>query len=81
MKAVQLAKNPMDIVPSEVMRLLATPEGKTFGYGYGPGWSLMFGSEHGDIQVEPGEWVVRHSNGAITVQAVAPEPTGEENHV
>lgn len=72
MKAVQMAANPMEIVPSEIMRLLATAEGKTFGYGYGPGWSIVFGSEHGDVKVEPGQWVIRHDDGSISVQDAAP---------
>lgn len=54
-------------VPSEVMRLLASPEGKTFGYGYGPGWTMMFGSQHGDVAVNPGQWVVKDEDGSVTV--------------
>ncbi|MDF2990259.1 MAG: hypothetical protein K0S37_773 [Microbacterium sp.] len=72
MKAVRLAPVMMDVVPSEVTRLLATADGKTFGYGWGPGSSIIFGSEHGDIQVEPGQWVVRADDGMITVQDEEP---------
>lgn len=68
MKSVTVADNPMDMVPSEVMRLLATKDGRTFGYGYGPGWSLIFGSEQGDISVNPGETVTRYDDGTIMVR-------------
>lgn len=68
MRVVHVAENPLDVVPSEVTRLLATEDGRTFGYGYGPGWSLMFGSENGDVTVLPGQWVIRHDDGTVTVQ-------------
>ena len=73
MKAVQVADNPLNIVPSEVVRLLSAEDGRTFGYGYGPGCSLMFGSEHGDVTVHPGQWVVRYDDGTIAVQDHKPE--------
>jgi hypothetical protein len=72
-KAVHVAPDPFDIVPSEVVRLLAAEDGRTFGYGYGPGWLLMFGSEHGDVTVRPGQWVIRHDDGTVTVQNEPPE--------
>lgn len=63
---------PLNGRPGQVMRLLAEG-GKTFGYGYGPGWSMMFGTAHGDITVQPGQWVIRHHDGTITVQNDPPE--------
>jgi hypothetical protein len=72
MRAVKLAESPMEMAPGPVQRLLARKDGYTFGFGYGPGWSLIFGSEQGDIAVQPGQWVVRHDDGTITVQDEAP---------
>lgn len=60
-------------VPSEVTNLLAGPDGSTFGYGYGPGWAMVFGSEQGDVSVEPGQWIVKHDDGSITVEDEEPE--------
>lgn len=69
---VQLAENPLDIIPGVVQRLLAREDGTTFGYGYGPDSSFMFGSEHGDVTVRPGQWVVRYSHGPAEVFDEAP---------
>lgn len=60
--------NPLDGMPENMARFLASADGKTRGYGHGPGWSMGFGTEHGHIYVRPGEWVVRHSDGRITVE-------------
>jgi hypothetical protein len=60
--------NPFEAVPSEVTRFIAGDDGKTCGYGYGPGWSMVFGSACGDLQVEPGQWIVRHEDGSLTVE-------------
>lgn len=65
--------NPGDGVPSEIVRLLARADGKTYGYGHGPGWSTVFGSEQGDITVLPGQWVIRHDDGRIEVTGTAPQ--------
>lgn len=80
MKAVQWCPsgNPLDGVPSEIVRLLAREDGYTYGYGYGPGWSMMFGSEQGDITVLPRQWVIRHEHGSIEVAWESPYPVGSE---
>lgn len=62
---------PLDGVPGEVTVLLATGR-TTHGYGYGPGWSMIFGYPRGEVQVEPGQWVVRHHDGTVTVEAELP---------
>ncbi len=74
-RAVQWAPsgNPFEGIPSEITSLLATEDGKTFGYGYGPGWSIGFGSEQGDIFVLPKQWVIRHDDGRIEVSDAPPE--------
>lgn len=59
--------NPFDGTPGAIMRFLSK-DGKTFGYGYGPGWSMGFGSDQGDIYVEPKQWIVKHDDGRITVE-------------
>ena len=68
MKAVHWGAdgNPLNVVPGEVQLLLAE-DGKTFGYGYGDGWSMIFGHPTGEITVEVGQWVVRHDDGRIEV--------------
>lgn len=76
MEALQWAPsgNPFDGVPNEMCRFLAGPDGKTFGYGYGPGWSMMFGTSTGeDVTLLPGQWVIRHDDGRITVQTGTPD--------
>ena len=65
------ADDPMSGVPSEIVRLLSD-NGRSYGYGYGPGISMMFGSAQGDITVHPGQWVVKHEDGRITVEDRAP---------
>lgn len=53
--------------PGIIMDLLSE-DGKTFGYGPGPGWSFMFGTKSEKwIAVEPGQWVTRYSDGTVTV--------------
>lgn len=69
-KQVQWASNGnlLDGKPGDVLRLLASADGVTFGYGGGPGASMVFGTESGsDITVYPGQWVTRHPDGSITV--------------
>lgn len=74
-QAVQWAPDgPMSGVPSAVTRFLASSDGTTYGYGYGPGWSTIFGSAQGDIPVESGQWVVRHPDGRISVEDADPRP-------
>lgn len=70
--------NALDGVPGTVMRLLASEDGRTFGYGYGPGWSVIFGSEQGDIKLEPGQWVARLADGSITVTNHDPNQAPEQ---
>ena len=73
-RAVQWAPsgNMLDGIPSEVLRLLATADGKTFGYGGGPGTTMSFGTAHGDINVAPGQWVVVREDGTITIEDEEP---------
>lgn len=61
MRALQWCPSghPLAGRPGEVLRFLSEG-GKHFGYGYGPGWSMIFGSAQGDIKVEPGQWIVKH---------------------
>lgn len=63
----------MDGVPSEVMRLLADEDGKTYGYGWGPGTSVGFGYKGGDVYVNAGQYVIRHDDGRIEVSDTRPE--------
>lgn len=68
MKSIQWApRGGNGGIPSEISDLLASADGKTRGYGHGPGASTMFGSELGDITVYPGQWVTKYANGDITV--------------
>lgn len=73
--AVQWAPsgNAMSGIPGEIVRFLASPEGKTFGYGYGDGWSVIFGSQDGDVVMKPKDWVVKHRDGSFTVQSEEPQ--------
>lgn len=65
--------NGLDGVPGEAMAFLATAEGKTHGYGYGPGWAMDFGSQQGQIRVLPTQWLVRLSDGTVVVEDERPE--------
>lgn len=80
-EAVQWAPsgNPLDGVPGAVVALLADDVGHTFGYGYGKGSTMVFGSAHGDVEVQPGQWVVRGSDGSIYVSDRLPERGTTEN--
>lgn len=62
---------PLDGVPGEVTLLLARGR-TTHGYGYGPGWSMIFGYPRGEVQVEPRQWVVRHFDDTVTVEDGCP---------
>lgn len=53
--------------PSEIQSFLSS-EGTHYGYGYGPGSSMVFGTEHGDITVEFGQTIVKHSDGTFSVE-------------
>lgn len=55
------------------MAFLATDEGRTHGYGYGPGWAMDFGSQQGQIRVLPTQWIVRLSNDFLVVEDELPE--------
>ncbi|WP_102191326.1 hypothetical protein [Microbacterium aurantiacum] len=74
MKAVHWGAdgNPLNVIPGEVALLLAE-DGQTFGYGYGDGWSMIFGHPSGEITVEVGQWVVRHDDGRIEVLDEKPD--------
>lgn len=63
--------NPLNGIPGEVCLLLAEDH-LTHGYGYGDGWTMIFGTARGDIEVQPGQWVVRHPDGHITVEDERP---------
>lgn len=54
--------NGLDGRPGEVLTFLASNDGTTHGYGYGPGNSIDFGSEQGDVRVRPTQWIVRLVN-------------------
>jgi len=75
LEAIQWAPsgNGLDGRPGEVMAFLATDEGRTHGYGYGPGWAMDFGSQQGQIRVLPTQWIVRLSNGVLVVEDERPE--------
>lgn len=71
--AVQFPENPFDLVPASIQLLIAGDK-PARGYGYGPGWSIGFDTAEGQgVFVEPGQWVVRHDDGSITVEEVKPE--------
>lgn len=73
--AVQWAPsgNTLDGRPGEILRLLASPDGTTHGYGGGPGASMAFGTRAGgDIHVLPGQWVTVREDGSVTVDATDP---------
>lgn len=72
--------NALDGIPSDITRLLATPDGRTHGYGYGPGDAMIFGSEHGDITVRPRQWVTRHDDGLVTITDHHPDTTWVDCH-
>lgn len=62
-----------DGIVSEPSYFLAGVDGKTRGYGYGPGWSIIFSSEQGDISLEPRDWLVRLSDGSVVVEKERPQ--------
>ncbi len=55
-------------VPGPVLRLLAGPDGRTFGFGHGRGASTVFGSARGDVEVFHGQWVALHKDGQVSVR-------------
>lgn len=72
-KAVQWCPSGrlLDGVPSDI-QLLLSDGGESWGYGYGPGWQMIFGSAYGDVAVEPGQWVVRYDEGRVAVEDSLP---------
>lgn len=75
LRAIQWAPsgNPLEGVPSEICRFLATADGRTFGYGYGDGWSMIFGSQRGDISLNAGEWLIANDDGSYEVANAKPQ--------
>lgn len=88
-RAIQWAPsgNALDGIPGQIMQFLSGPGGKTYGYGYGPGTSLVFAHAKGHVQVQPGQWLVRYPDDRVVAvpldsgwrkqPAVAVEPGGE----
>lgn len=66
--------NTLDGAPGPILQLLAT-NNTTHGYAPGPDQSMTFGTEHGDIDLRPTQWVTRHPDGTITVTDTKPTPT------
>ena len=68
-RAVQWAPsgNALEGKVSQILRLLADGD-RSFGYGYGTGWSVVFGHLGGDITVLPTQWVLRYPDGRIEVR-------------
>jgi len=64
--------NGLEGVIAEPIYFLAGLDGKTKGYGWGPGWSVIFYQDQGDISVEPRDWLVRLSNGLVVVEKEYP---------
>lgn len=64
--------NPLEVIPGEVCLFLADEDGLTRGYGYGAGWSMIFGSPQGDIVLEVGQWLTRLSDGSVIVEDERP---------
>lgn len=71
------SEDPRSGIPSIITRLLASPDGKTRGYGHGDGWSTVFGTEHGDLPVQPGQWVNKHADGTFSATDNRPTLTTE----
>lgn len=65
--------NPLEVIPGEVCLFLADEDGLTYGYGYGDGWSMIFGSAQGEIVLEVGQWVTKLSNGSVIVEDEQPQ--------
>ena len=67
-RSIQCAPDGMlSGIPSQIVALLADPNGRGHGYGYGSGAAMVFGSSVGDISVLPGQWVNLHDDGSVTV--------------
>lgn len=64
--------NGLEGKPGEVMYFLASEDGTTRGYGYGPRWSIVFYSEQGEIKLEAGQWLIRLSSGLVVVEDERP---------
>lgn len=64
--------NPLEVIPGEVCLFLADEDGLTHGYGYGDGWSMIFGSAQGEIVLEVGQWITKLSDGSIIVENERP---------
>lgn len=63
----------LDGQPGPMLQFLATGT-KTHGYGGGPGAAMTFGTEHGGLDILPGQWVAKHRDGTFTVHDEDPAP-------
>lgn len=59
-------------VLAEPLYFLTEIGGRPSGYGWGPGWSITFYTVHGDITLQPRDWLVRLSNGAVALEKERP---------
>jgi len=63
--------------PEEVAQFLASSDGKVRGYAWGTGLGFIFQTEHGPIEVQPGDWISRNPDGRFGVTSVT-APTEDE---
>jgi len=60
--------NALDGQPDVVTQFLAPKAGGfSWGYGYGPGQSMIFGSAEGEVEVLPKQWIRRYKSGRVEV--------------
>lgn len=64
--------------PGYIQVLLANGT-KTFGFGHGPGTSTIFGTAHGDLKVEEGQWINKFRDGTFSVTDEPLRVTTEED--
>ena len=56
-----------DEAPNDIVNMLALPGGQVHGFDRGPAGTTRFGTEHGDLVVEPGQWIAKHADGTFSV--------------
>tara|TARA_R110002049_G_scaffold145095_1_gene307355 strand:+ start:173 stop:772 length:600 start_codon:yes stop_codon:yes gene_type:complete len=56
--------------PEEVAQFLASSDGKVRGYAWGTGLGFIFQTEHGPIEVQPGDWISRTPDGRFVITSV-----------